>query len=82
VALAQERAATIGMGERTRFQVGDLAATSLVDGSCDAAMSLDVLLFVPDQADVTFGRWGPDCLAGHIGFEPANPSARYLIGIA
>jgi hypothetical protein len=23
-----------------------------------------------------------DCLAGHIGFEPANPSARYLIGIA
>jgi SAM-dependent methyltransferase len=50
VALAQERAATIGMGDRTRFQVGDLAATSLVDGSCDAAMSLDVLLFVPDQA--------------------------------
>ena len=35
---------------RTGFQVGDLAATSLVDGSCDAAMSLDVLLFVPDQA--------------------------------
>jgi hypothetical protein len=30
--------------------VGDLAATSLVDGSCDAAMSLDVLLFAPDQA--------------------------------
>jgi SAM-dependent methyltransferase len=48
VALAQ--AATIGMGDRTGFQVGDLAATSLVDGSCDAAMSLDVLLFVPDQA--------------------------------
>jgi hypothetical protein len=23
-----------------------------------------------------------DCLAGHIGFEPANPSASYLIGIA
>jgi hypothetical protein len=23
-----------------------------------------------------------NCLAGHIGFEPANPSARYLIGIA
>jgi hypothetical protein len=24
----------------------------------------------------------PDWLAGHVGFEPANPSARYLIGIA
>ena len=23
-----------------------------------------------------------DCLAGHIGFEPANPSASYLIGIS
>jgi hypothetical protein len=23
-----------------------------------------------------------NCLAGHIGFEPANPSARYLIGFA
>jgi hypothetical protein len=21
-----------------------------------------------------------DCLAGHIGLEPANPSARYMIG--
>ncbi len=50
VALAQERAATIGLGDRARFQVGDLTATGLVGGSCDAAMSLDVLLFVPDQA--------------------------------
>ena len=25
---------------------------------------------------------GPDCLAGHIGFEPANPSASYLIEFA
>ena len=24
----------------------------------------------------------PVCMAGHIGFEPANPSASYLIGIA
>jgi hypothetical protein len=23
-----------------------------------------------------------DCLAGHVGFEPANPSASYLIGYA
>src|SRR5919198_6570956 len=26
--------------------------------------------------------FGPDWLAGHIGLEPANPSASYLIGIA
>jgi hypothetical protein len=25
--------------------------------------------------------WRPDCVAGHTGFEPANQSARYLIGI-
>jgi hypothetical protein len=23
-----------------------------------------------------------DCVAGHVGFEPANPSGHYLIGIA
>jgi tetratricopeptide (TPR) repeat protein len=26
-----------------------------------------------------FARWRPDWLAGHIGLEPANPSASYLI---
>jgi ubiquinone/menaquinone biosynthesis C-methylase UbiE len=31
------------------FQVGDLTATGLPDASCDAAMSLDVLVFVPDK---------------------------------
>ena len=30
--------------------MGDLAATGLSDASCDAVMSLDVLLFVPDKA--------------------------------
>jgi len=29
-----------------------------------------------------FARWRPDWLAGHIGFEPANPCASYLFGIA
>jgi hypothetical protein len=24
----------------------------------------------------------PDCLAGHIGLEPANPGASYLLGFA
>ena len=27
-------------------------------------------------------RWRPDWLAGHVGFEPANPAAGYLIGFA
>jgi hypothetical protein len=26
-------------------------------------------------------RRRPDCVAGHVRFEPANPSASYLIGI-
>jgi hypothetical protein len=30
---------------------------------------------------IHFAPWRPDCLAGHVGFEPANPSASYLIGI-
>jgi hypothetical protein len=30
---------------------------------------------------VANGPQRPDCVAGHIGFEPANPSASYLIGI-
>jgi SAM-dependent methyltransferase len=49
IALAEQRAAAAGLSERARFQVGDIAATGLADGSCDAAMSLDVLLFAPDK---------------------------------
>jgi hypothetical protein len=29
-----------------------------------------------------FASRRPDCVAGVVGLEPANPSARYLIGIA
>jgi SAM-dependent methyltransferase len=50
VALARDRAAALGLGERARFQEGDLTATGLPEASCDAAMSLDVLVFVPDKA--------------------------------
>jgi len=50
VALARDRAAALGLGERARFQEGDLTATGLPEASCDAAMSLDVLLFVADKA--------------------------------
>jgi hypothetical protein len=33
------------------------------------------------QADLIFARWRLDCVAGHVGLEPPNPSASYLIGI-
>lgn len=48
--LARSRAAELGLDERARFQVGDITATGLPDASCDGAMSLDVLVFVPDKA--------------------------------
>ena len=50
VQLAREQASMMGLDERARFQVGDLTATGLPDACGDAAMSLDVLVFVADQA--------------------------------
>jgi SAM-dependent methyltransferase len=50
IELAGRRAAEIGLSEQASFRVGDVTATGLPDSSCDAAMSLDVLLFVPDKA--------------------------------
>jgi ubiquinone/menaquinone biosynthesis C-methylase UbiE len=49
VKLARERAARLGLDERARFEVCDLTTTGLPDASVDAAMSLDVLVFVPDK---------------------------------
>jgi SAM-dependent methyltransferase len=49
VDLARRRAAENGLGERTRFEVGDVTETGLPPDSCDAAMSLDVLPFVSDK---------------------------------
>jgi SAM-dependent methyltransferase len=49
VALARERAIALGLADRARFQVGDLTATGLPDQSCDAVLSLDVLIFVRDK---------------------------------
>ena len=48
--LARDWAAALSFGERARFQEGDLTATGLLEASCDAAISLDVLVFVPDKA--------------------------------
>jgi SAM-dependent methyltransferase len=49
VRLARERAESLGLGERARFEVRDLTRTGLPDGRCDAIMSIDVLIFVPDK---------------------------------
>jgi SAM-dependent methyltransferase len=49
IELARYRAAELGLTERVRFQAGDITTTGLADASCDAAMSLDVLPFVPDK---------------------------------
>jgi ubiquinone/menaquinone biosynthesis C-methylase UbiE len=48
--LARRRAAQLGLDRQASFAAGDLTATGLPDASCDAVMSLDVLLFVPDKA--------------------------------
>ena len=50
IELARRQAAQLGLDRQARFLVGDLAATGLPDASCDAVISLDVLLFVPDKA--------------------------------
>jgi len=50
IELAGCRAAELGLTGQASFTVGDMTATGLPDSSCDAAMSLDVLLFVPDKA--------------------------------
>lgn len=50
VRLAEERAAEAGLASKLSFKVGDLAATGWPDSWFDAALSFDVLLFVPDKA--------------------------------
>ena len=32
-----------------------------------------------EGSNIAVRRWRPDCLAGDVGFEPANPSASYLL---
>jgi SAM-dependent methyltransferase len=49
VANASKRAAELGLSDRVHFQEGDITATGLSPGSCDGAISLDVLALVPDK---------------------------------
>lgn len=50
VANASRRAAELGLGSLVQFRTGDLTATGLPPASCDGAICLDVLPFVPDKA--------------------------------
>jgi SAM-dependent methyltransferase len=52
----RRRTAQLGLDARASFAAGDLAASGLADASCDAVISLDVLLFVPRP-----GRHRPRC---------------------
>jgi ubiquinone/menaquinone biosynthesis C-methylase UbiE len=46
---ARERARSLGLAERARFEVADIVSTGLPDASLDAAMSVDVLWAVLDK---------------------------------
>jgi ubiquinone/menaquinone biosynthesis C-methylase UbiE len=49
IAAASDLAAELGMGGRAKFLQGDVIDTGLQSSSCDGAISLDVLCFVPDK---------------------------------
>jgi 2-polyprenyl-3-methyl-5-hydroxy-6-metoxy-1,4-benzoquinol methylase len=49
---ATARARDLGMHDRARFQLGDAAATGLPTAAFDGAVSVDVLLMIPDKAAV------------------------------
>jgi ubiquinone/menaquinone biosynthesis C-methylase UbiE len=47
---ANQRIADFGLVGRARFQVGNLCETGLPERSCDGAISIDVLMFMPEIA--------------------------------
>jgi ubiquinone/menaquinone biosynthesis C-methylase UbiE len=49
VAQASGRIGDFGLAGRARFLSGDICATGLPDAVCNAAVSIDVLWFVPDK---------------------------------
>jgi ubiquinone/menaquinone biosynthesis C-methylase UbiE len=50
IARARERAQELGLGDRARFEVGDIVSTGLSDAGFDGAMSVDTLWAVSDKA--------------------------------
>ena len=49
IRMADELAVASGMAQRLRFKTGDIAKTGWSDHSFDGALSMDVLVFVPDK---------------------------------
>jgi SAM-dependent methyltransferase len=47
--LAAERAAALGLGDRSEFRTGSFANTGLPEASADGAMSEDALQYAPDK---------------------------------
>ena len=79
IALAAARAAALGLEDRCRFLQANMLATSLPTASCDAAISLDVLLFAPDQAAAlreTARILRPGSCFGFTSWEQHGPSER------
>jgi SAM-dependent methyltransferase len=79
VDLASEQAIRLGLADRARFMVGDLTVTGLPDASCDAALSLDVLIFVPNKAAAVreFARILKTCgVLGFTSWEQSGYSER------
>ena len=78
IRLARERGGDKTVSSETAFQVGDIGATEMPDGTYDGAASLDVLLFVPDKAkalrEVARVLRPNACFAGTT-FELKSPSA-------
>jgi SAM-dependent methyltransferase len=50
---ARARAGSLGLADRCTWQRGSFEATGLEEGSLDAVMSVDALLFTPDKAAAT-----------------------------
>jgi ubiquinone/menaquinone biosynthesis C-methylase UbiE len=47
--LARQRASELGLAARSRFVLADLCATGLPDRSCDGAVSIEVMMLLPDK---------------------------------
>jgi ubiquinone/menaquinone biosynthesis C-methylase UbiE len=49
LALARQRAATVGLADRARFQRGTFARTGLTDACADAVMTVEAFQYAPDK---------------------------------
>ena len=78
IRLARERSGDTTVSSKTAFQVGDIGAIEMPDGTFDGAASFDVLLFVSDKTkalrEVARVLKPNACFAGTT-FELGSPSA-------